>query len=70
MSELVSIGNMNGSLEGIQNINAKLDDQVHLQAKLRTVPLGGQLFWFGTRSEYNSLTYRDPTVCYCIEEGT
>ena len=26
--------------------------------------------WFGTRLEYNALTWIDPEVCYCIEEGT
>lgn len=26
--------------------------------------------WFGTRLEYNALTWLDPDTCYCIEEGT
>lgn len=27
-------------------------------------------FWFGTREEYNQILEIDPTVCYCIEEGS
>lgn len=30
----------------------------------------GQTFWFGTRAAYNALETIDPSVCYCIEEGT
>ena len=26
--------------------------------------------WFGTRQQYNALPSIDPSVCYCIEEGT
>lgn len=26
--------------------------------------------WFGTRDQYNALPVIDPTVCYCIKEGS
>lgn len=59
-----------GSFDDPKKINVKLNEVAQIKGTLRSASLGEQFFWFGTRTEYNSLPSIDPTICYCIEEGT
>ena len=69
-SGLVLNGQLKGVLTSDISLKGTLNDTPRIKARLRSAPVGGQLFWFGTRDEYNALKSIDSAVCYCIEEGT